>query len=53
LIQFARHTSGKDQLRRQEVLYERHPIWLSDDRFAFAGFEHVQVDRKTVHCTQS
>lgn len=52
-VKVARHTTGEDQMRRQETLYEPHLIWMSDGRFTLAGFERVQVDGQTVHYAQS
>jgi len=52
-IKVARHTAGEGALRRQEVLYEPHLVWMSDGRFTIAGFERVQVDGQVVNYAQS
>jgi len=52
-IKVARHTAGEGPLRRQEVLYEPHLVWMSDSRFTMAGFERVQVDGRVVNYAQS
>lgn len=52
-IKVARHTAGEGSLRRQEVLYEPHLVWMSDGRFTVAGFERVLVDGQVVNYAQS
>jgi len=52
-IKVARHTAGEGPLRRQEVLYEPHLVWMNDGRFTIAGFERVQVAGQVVNYAQS
>ena len=52
-VKVARHTAGEGPLRRQEVLYEPHLVWMSDGRFTIAGFERVLVDGQVVNYAQS
>jgi hypothetical protein len=52
-IKVARHTTGEGTMRRQEVLYEPHLVWMSDGRFTITGFEHVQIEGQVVNYAQS
>jgi hypothetical protein len=40
-------------LRRQEVLFEPHLVWMSGGRFTIAGFERVQSGGQAVNYAQS
>jgi hypothetical protein len=52
-VKVARLDAGIGPIRRQEILYEPHLIWMSEGRFTLAGFERVQVDGQVVNYAQS
>lgn len=52
-VKIARLTVIIGSIRRQDILYEPHLIWMSAGRFTLAGFERVQVDGLVVNYAQS